>query len=115
MGANEPSPNRCSLVPMTYEDVVHGVVVVSKRGRDRFDADDETTFAIFAELRGPGPGQRRERRTASSASRPSCEHQLASQRRLLEVNERLLSTLEPSERPRPDRRFAQGRSSRTTR
>ena len=36
------------LVPIAYEAVVHGVLVVSKLGRDRFDADDELTFSIFA-------------------------------------------------------------------
>ena len=34
--------------------------------------------------------------SGSSASRPELEHQLEGQRRLLEVNERLLSTLEPA-------------------
>ena len=63
MGSNE-EPESILIVPMTFEDVVHGVVVVSKRGRDRFDADDETTFAIFAELRSPGGRQRLERRPA---------------------------------------------------
>ena len=36
------------LVPMTFEKTVHGVLVVSKDGRDRFDGDDETTLNIFA-------------------------------------------------------------------
>ena len=36
------------IVPMPYEDRVHGVIVVSQLGLDRFGADDETTLSIFA-------------------------------------------------------------------
>ncbi len=88
-------PESMLLVPMTYEDVVQGVLVVSKAGADRFDADDETTLAIFAGYAAQaivnatnlGRLQRQQ---------SELEHQLTSQRRLLEVNERLLSTLDPS-------------------
>ena len=41
-------PESMLVVPMIYEDAVHGVIVVSRLGRDRFDADDETTLTIFA-------------------------------------------------------------------
>ena len=41
-------PESMLLVPMTFDGTVHGVIVVSKDGRDRFDADDETTLTIFA-------------------------------------------------------------------
>ena len=83
------------LVPMTYEDHVHGVVVVSKTGRDRFDArrrDDPPIFAGYAAqalVNATNLG-RLQRQQAE------LEHQLVSQRRLLEVNERLLSTLDPN-------------------
>ena len=88
-------PESMLLVPMTYEDVVQGVLVVSKSGADRFDEDDETTLAIFAGYAAQalvnatnlGRLQRQQ---------SELEHQLTSQRRLLEVNERLLSTLDPS-------------------
>ena len=83
------------LVPMTYEKTVHGVLVVSKDGRDRFDADDETTLNIFAgyaahALLNATNVERLHRQQVE------LEHQLDGQRRLLEVNERLLSTLEPA-------------------
>jgi diguanylate cyclase (GGDEF)-like protein len=83
------------LVPMTYEKTVHGVLVVSKDGRDRFDADDETTLNIFAgyaahALLNATNMERLHRQQME------LEHQLDGQRRLLEVNERLLSTLEPA-------------------
>jgi diguanylate cyclase (GGDEF)-like protein len=83
------------LVPMTYEKTVHGVLVVSKDGRDRFDDDDETTLNIFAgyaahALLNATNMERLHRQQLE------LEHQLDGQRRLLEVNERLLSTLEPA-------------------
>jgi diguanylate cyclase (GGDEF)-like protein len=83
------------VVPMIYEKTVHGVLVVSKGGRDRFDDDDETTLNIFAgyaahALLNATNMERLHRQQAE------LEHQLDGQRRLLEVNERLLSTLEPA-------------------
>ena len=88
-------PESMLLVPMIYEDVVQGVLVVSKSGADRFDDDDETTLAIFAGyaaqalVNAANLGRLQRQQT-------ELEHQLTSQRRLLEVNERLLSTLDPS-------------------
>ena len=83
------------LVPMTYEKTVHGVLVVSKDGRDRFDDEDETTLTIFAGYAAHAllnaTNMERLRR-----QQKELEHQLDGQRRLLEVNERLLSTLEPA-------------------
>jgi diguanylate cyclase (GGDEF)-like protein len=86
-------PASALLVPMIYERVVHGVLVVSKDGRDMFDADDETTLTIFAgyaahAIVNATNMQRLQRQQLE------LEHQLDGQRRLLEVNERLLSTLE---------------------
>ena len=73
------------LVPMTYEKTVHGVLVVSKDGRDRFDGDDETTLNIFAgyaahALLNATNMERLHRQQVE------LEHQLDGQRRLLEVN-----------------------------
>ena len=88
-------PESMLLVPMTSEDVVQGVLVVSKAGLDRFDTDDETTLSIFAGyaaqalVNANNLGRLQRQQT-------ELEHQLTSQRRLLEVNERLLSTLDPS-------------------
>ena len=94
MGSTE-GPESMLFVPMMYEDVIHGVIVVSRHGRDRFDADDETTFSIFAGyaalamINATNLGRLKHQQV-------ELEHQLTSQRRLLEVNERLLSTLDPS-------------------
>ena len=78
---------------MIYEDVVHGLVVVSAFGRDRFDQDDETTLSIFAAwaaqaMVNAGNLDRLHRQQAE------LELQLEGQRRLLEVNERLLLSLD---------------------
>jgi diguanylate cyclase (GGDEF)-like protein len=88
-------PESMLLVPMTYEETIHGVIVVSAVGRDRFDADDETTLTIFAASAAQALVN------ASSLDRlrrqqTELERQLEGQRRLLEVNERLLSTLDPA-------------------
>ena len=88
-------PESMLLVPMSHESTVHGVIVVSKLGRDRFDIDDETTFTIFASCAAQALVN------AASLERvrqqqAELQHQLSSQRRLLEVNERLLSNLEPA-------------------
>jgi len=83
------------LVPMIYEGVVQGVLVVSKDGRDRFDADDETTLTIFAGYAAHAMVNAANMQRIK-LQQQELEHQLDGQRRLLEVNERLLSTLEPS-------------------
>jgi len=88
-------PESMLLVPMLFDGTVHGIIVVSKDGRDRFDADDETTLTIFAGYAAQafvnGANMERLRR-----QQDELEHQLEGQRRLLEVNERLLSTLDPA-------------------
>lgn len=82
------------VVPMSYEDRVHGVIVCSKLGRNRFGSDDQMILSIFAGYAAQAlvNGDYFARLTEQ---RRELEHQLASQRRLLEVNETLLSTLEP--------------------
>jgi diguanylate cyclase (GGDEF)-like protein len=88
-------PESMLLVPMRFDATVLGVIVVSKEGRDRFDAEDETTMAIFAGYAAQALVN------AANIDRlrnqqAEMERQLEGQRRLLEVNERLLSTLEPA-------------------
>ena len=87
-------PESIIIAPISFEDRVHGVIVVSASGRDRFGRDDETTLTIFAGYAAQA--------IVNSAhldqldrQRRELEHQLASQRRLLEVNERLISTRDP--------------------
>ena len=88
-------PESMLIVPMTYESRVLGVIVVSKAGFDQYSEDDQRTLEIFAgyaaqamvnaEAFGQVHSQQRE-----------LQHRLESQRRLLEVNERLLATLDQS-------------------
>ena len=83
------------VVPMTYEDRVRGVIVLSAVGQDRFSDADETTMSIFAGYAAQAMVNA-ENAERVREGRAELEHQLASQRRLIEVNERLLSTLDPS-------------------
>ncbi len=88
-------PESMLIVPMTQAGVVQGVIVVSRLGRDRFDADDETTFSIFAGYAAQALVNA-SNRTRLERQQVELEHQLTTQQRLLDVNERLLSTLDPA-------------------
>ena len=87
-------PESMLLVPMMYEDHVHGIVVVSRLGQDRFGPDDETTLSIFAGAAAQALVNA-ERLEQLRQQQVELEHQLVSQRRLMAVNEQLLSTLDP--------------------
>jgi diguanylate cyclase (GGDEF)-like protein/excisionase family DNA binding protein len=87
-------PESMLLVPMTYEDHVHGVVVASRLGQDRFGTNDETTLSIFAGAAAQALVNA-ERLEQLRLQQVELEHQLVSQRRLMAVNEQLLSTLDP--------------------
>ena len=94
VGSVIDGPESMLVVPMTYEDSVRGVIVLSKVGQDRFSDADETTMSIFAGYAAQAMVNA-ENAERVRAGRAELEHQLASQRRLIEVNERLLSTLDP--------------------
>ncbi|MEA2517982.1 MAG: hypothetical protein QOF49_62, partial [Chloroflexota bacterium] len=81
-------------VPISFEDHVHGVIVVSGAGRDRFSEADEGTLTIFAGYAAQAVVNATQL-DQLERQRRELEHQLASQRRLLEVNERLISTRDP--------------------
>ena len=87
-------PESMLIVPMTFEGRVRGLIVTSQLGRDRFGEDDLTTLTIFAGAAGQAlvNGERLEQLRQQQAE---LEHQLVSQRRLMAVNEQLLSTLDP--------------------
>jgi len=88
-------PESMLAVPMTYEGKVRGIVVASRVGRERFGPDDETTLSIFAGTAAQALVNA-ERLEQLRTQQVELEHQLVSQRRLMAVNERLLSTLDPS-------------------
>jgi diguanylate cyclase (GGDEF)-like protein len=81
------------VVPMLFEGRAVGVVALAKDGLNQFNADDLQTVAIFAgyaaqAIANASAYVRLETQSAELA------RQLQSQRRLLEINERLLSTLD---------------------
>jgi len=84
------------VVPMVFEGRSVGVIALSKLGNNQFSNDDLQTMTIFAgyaaqAMANAGAYERLELQSAELA------RQLQSQRRLLEINERLLSTLERAE------------------
>jgi diguanylate cyclase (GGDEF)-like protein len=83
------------VVPMVHERQTLGVIVVSALGTDRFDGDDEVTLSIFASAAVQAfiNAENVERLRRQQLE---LELQLEGQRRLLDVNERLLSTLDPA-------------------
>ena len=87
-------PESMLLVPVTYDDRVEGLIVLAKLGRNRFTTDHETTLTIFAghaaQALVNADNTERVRRQQSEL-----ELRLAGQRRLLEVNAELQSTLDP--------------------
>ncbi len=81
------------VVPMVFEGRSVGVVALSKLGRDQFSNDDLQTMTIFAgyaaqAIANASAYEQMELQSTELA------RQLQSQRRLLEINERLLSTLD---------------------
>ncbi len=82
------------VVPMLFEGRSVGVIALSRLGRNQFTTDDLQTMSIFAGYAAQAMAnatayERLEQQSAELA------RQLNSQRRLLEINERLLSTLDP--------------------
>ncbi|MBI3745533.1 MAG: diguanylate cyclase, partial [Chloroflexi bacterium] len=88
-------PESMLVVPMSFEGTVRGVIVLSRLGRDRFGVDDQATLTIFAGYAAQALVNA-ERLEQLHRQQAELETQLASQRRLLMVNERLLSTLDAS-------------------
>jgi diguanylate cyclase (GGDEF)-like protein/excisionase family DNA binding protein len=81
------------VVPMLFEGRAVGVIALSKLGTNQFSTDDLQTMTIFAGYAAQAVANARayERLELQSAE---LARQLQSQRRLLEINERLLSTLD---------------------
>ncbi len=86
-------PESMLVVPMLYEGVALGVIVLSQLGLDRFSSDDLQTMSIFG---GYAAQAMANADTYEQLVRQSTElkRRVESQRRLLEINERLLSTLD---------------------
>jgi len=91
----EDVPESMLVVPMLYEGQTLGVIVLSQLGYDRFSTDDLQTMSIFAGYAAQAMvnATSYERMVAQSTE---LARRADSQRRLLEINERLLSTLDPN-------------------
>ncbi len=86
-------PESMLVVPMLYEGRSLGVIVLSQLGFNRFSNDDLQTMSIFAgyAAQAMANATRHEQLVAQSTE---LARRADSQRRLLEINERLLSTLD---------------------
>jgi diguanylate cyclase (GGDEF)-like protein len=87
-------PESLLAVPISFEEHVLGVIVLSVRGHDQFGPDDETTLQIFAGYAAQAIVNSNQLEQLDRQRR-ELEHQLASQRQLLDINERLISTRDP--------------------
>ena len=88
-------PESMLVVPMLYEGRALGVIVLSQLGFDRFSADDLQTMSIFAGYAAQAMANADTYETLVARS-AELGRRAESQRRLLEINERLLTTLEPT-------------------
>ena len=93
IGSDE-DPESMLLAPMAYEDVVRGVIVVSKKGFDRYATDDLTTLSIFAGFAAQSLANA-ENMERLGRQQAELEHRFAGQRALLDVNETLLGSGNP--------------------
>jgi len=91
---SEEEPESMLFAPMTYEDVVRGVIVVSTKGFDRFSSDDLTTLTIFAGFAAQSLTNA-ENMERVGRQQAELEHRFAGQRALLDVNETLLGSGDP--------------------
>ncbi len=87
-------PESLLLVPMAYGEAVHGVLVVSKAGAGRYDREDEQALSIFGRYAGQAI-ENADNIERLEHQQTALERQLAGERRLLDVSEQLVSTLEP--------------------
>ena len=93
-GTEEDLAESMLLAPMTYDDQVIGVLVLSKLGLDQFTDDDlrlleiYASFAAQAFVNADSTQLLRERSAA-------LERQLRNQRELLQITESILTTLDP--------------------
>lgn len=92
----EDIPESMLVVPMLYEGRALGVIVLSQLGFNRFTDDDLRTMSIFAGYAAQAMANATtyEQLLAQSTE---LERRADSQRRLLETNERLLSTLDQAD------------------
>jgi diguanylate cyclase (GGDEF)-like protein/excisionase family DNA binding protein len=93
-GTDEDLDESMLLAPMTFEDQVLGVLVLSKLGLHQFSDDDLRLLVIYASFAAQAfaTADATERLRAKS---DALERQLVNQRGLLQVTESILTTLNP--------------------
>jgi diguanylate cyclase (GGDEF)-like protein len=87
-------PESLLLVPMSYGDSVQGVLVVSKQGVDKYGPDDEQALSIFARYAAQAIVNA-DNIEELERQHSLLEQQVAAERRLLDLSEKLVSTLDP--------------------
>ncbi len=92
-GTEPDLPESMLLAPMTYDDAVIGVLVLSKIGLDQFTDDDLRLLVIYASFaaQAMANADSTERLREQSAA---LERQVRSQRAILDISESILSTLD---------------------
>ena len=93
-GTEDDLPESMLLAPMTFEDQVLGVLVLSKLGLHQFSDDELRLLVIYASFAAQAfsNADATERLRSQSAR---LERQLGNQRGLLQVTESILTTLDP--------------------
>ena len=87
-------PESLLLVPMSYGDAVKGVLVVSKDGVNKYGPDDEQALSIFGRYAAQAIVNA-DNIAELESQHALLEQQVAAQKRLLDVSEQLVSTLDP--------------------
>ncbi|HEX7491031.1 MAG TPA: GAF domain-containing protein, partial [Candidatus Limnocylindrales bacterium] len=87
-------PESLLLVPMSYGDAVQGVLVVSKQGIDKYGPDDEQALSIFGRYAAQAIVNA-DNIEELGRQHVLLEQQVAAERRLLDLSEKLVSTLDP--------------------
>jgi len=87
-------PESLLLVPMSYGETVQGVLVVSKEGIDKYGPEDQQALSIFGRYAAQAIVNA-DNIEVLERQHAQLESQVAAERRLLEVGEQLVSTLDP--------------------
>jgi diguanylate cyclase (GGDEF)-like protein/excisionase family DNA binding protein len=93
-GTEEDLAESMLLAPMTYEDAVLGVLVLSKLGLHQFRDDDLRLLVIYASFAAQAFANA-DATGLLRAQSDALARQLANQRALLQVTESILTTLDP--------------------
>ena len=87
-------PESVLAVPMSFGRSVMGVLVVTGKGANRYDADDLRALSIFGRYAAQGLANAESMRQLER-QHELLERQLEAQRRLIDLSEQLVSTLDP--------------------